>query len=66
MGRTHKDFNIVIRKQNLKQRVNFVCLGGNLMSKKRTISDIKRQIGIVRAAFQALGEVWSARDITTM
>ena len=29
-----------------------------------TISDIKRQIWIVRTAFQTLGKVWSARDIT--
>ena len=65
MGRAHKDFNIVIKNQNLKQTVNFVYLGGNLSSKEGTISDVKRWIGIVRAAFQALGKVWSARDITT-
>ena len=65
MRRAHKDFNIVMKNPNLKQTVNFVCLGGNLSSKEGTISDIKRWIGIVRAAFQALGKVWSARDITT-
>ena len=51
MGRVHKDFNIVIKNQNLKQTVNFVYLGGNLSSKEGTISDVKRQIGITRAAF---------------
>ena len=65
MGRAHKDLNIVIKNQNLKQTVNFVYLGGNLSSKEETTSDIKRQIGTVRAAFQALGKVWSARDIMT-
>ena len=65
MGRAHKDFNIVIKNQNLKQTVNFVYLGGNLSSKEGTISDIKRQIEIPRAAFQSLGKVWSARDTTT-
>ena len=51
MGRAHKDFNIVIKKQNLKQIVNFVYLRGNLSSKKGTISDIKRQIGTLRVVF---------------
>ena len=65
MGRAHKDLNIVIKNQNLKQTVNFVYVRGNLSSKEETTSDIKRQIGTVRAAFQALGKVWSARDIMT-
>lgn len=42
MGRGHKDFNIVIKNLNLKQTVSFVCLGGNLDSKERTISDVKK------------------------
>ena len=29
MGRAHKDFNIVIKNQNLKKTVNFVYLRGN-------------------------------------
>lgn len=65
MGSTHKDFNIVIKNQNLKQTVNFVHLRGIFSSSKGTISDIKRQIGIARIAFLALGKVWSIRDITT-
>ena len=32
---------------------------------EETISDIKRRIGIARAAFLVLGKFWSARDITT-
>ena len=64
MGRAHKDFNIVVKNQNLKQTVNFVYMGGCLNSKEETISDIKRWVGIARAIFQALRKVWSARDIT--
>ena len=45
--------------------VNFVYLGGNLSSKQETISHMERCIGIVRAAFQALEKVWSARDKRT-
>ena len=51
LGRAYKDFNIVIKNQSLKQTVSFVSLGGNLGSKERTISDVKRQRGITRAAF---------------
>ena len=65
MGRAHKDFNIVIKNQNLKQTVNFVYLGGNLSSKEGTTSDVKRQIGITRVTLQALEMIWSAKDITT-
>ena len=57
MGRAHKDFNTVINNQNLKQTGNFVYLGGNLSSKRGTISDAKKQIGIGKAAFQVLGKV---------
>lgn len=39
MGRVHKDFNIIIKNQPLKQTVDFVYLGGNLTSKERTISE---------------------------
>ena len=45
MGWAHKDFNIVIKNQNLMQTGNFVYLGGNLSSKERTILDVKRCIG---------------------
>ena len=65
VGRAHKDFNIVIKNQNLKQTVSFVYLGGNVSSNEETISDIQREIGIARPKFQALVKVWSARDITT-
>ena len=41
MGRARKDFNIVIKNQNLKQTVNFVYPGGKLSSKEGTISDVK-------------------------
>ena len=51
MGRVYKDFNIVIMNQNLKQTVNFVYLGGQLSSKKGTISDGKNQRGIGKIAF---------------
>ena len=37
LGRAHKDFNIVIKNQNLKQTGNFVYLEGNLSTKKKTI-----------------------------
>ena len=37
LGKAHEDFNIVIKKQNLKQTVNFVYLGENLSSKEGTI-----------------------------
>ena len=59
---TYKDFNIVIKNQNLKQTVNFVYLRGNLSSKEGSISEDKRQIGIGRPEFQALRKIWSARD----
>ena len=65
MVRASKDFNVVIKNQNLKQIVSFVYLGGNLSSKEGTTSDVQKRIGIVRAAFQALGKVWSARDTMT-
>ena len=45
--------------------MNFVYLGGNLSSNEEIISDIKRRVGIMRAALQALGKVWTARDIMT-
>ena len=61
MGRACKDFNIVIKNQNLKQIVNFVYLGGIFSSKEGTISDVKRWIGIVRAAFEALPGLVSKR-----
>ena len=64
MGRTHKDFNPVIKTQNLKQTSNFVYLGGNLSSKEGIILDVKRQTETERAAFQTQGKVWLARDIT--
>ena len=51
MERVYKHFNIGIMNHNLKQTVNFVYLGGNLSSKKGTISDGKKQIWIGRVAF---------------
>lgn len=39
MRRVHKDFNIIIKNQSLKQTVDFVYLGRNLISKERTISE---------------------------
>ena len=42
IGREHKDFNIVIKNQNLKQTTKFVSLGRNLSSKEGTISEVKR------------------------
>ncbi|KAK7801417.1 hypothetical protein U0070_027259 [Myodes glareolus] len=44
MGRAHKDFNIVIKNQNLRQTVNFAYLGGSLISKEGTVSDIRRAV----------------------
>ena len=55
LRRAHKDFNIIIKNQNLKQTVNFVCLGENLSSKEGAISVITRRIRIVRTVLQALG-----------
>ena len=63
MGRACKDFNIVIKNQNLKQTVNFVYQEGSFISEEGTISDVNKQIRIAKAAFQALEKVWSARDI---
>ena len=57
LGRAYKDFNTVRNNLNLNQTVNFVYLGENFSSKKRTISDIKRQNRIVKAEFQALRKV---------
>ena len=34
MGKSHKDFYIVIKNQNFKQTVSFIHLGKNLSSKK--------------------------------
>ena len=34
MGRAHKDFNIVIKNQDLNQIVNLACLGGNLSPRR--------------------------------
>ena len=56
MGHVYKDLNIVIKNQNLMQSTLFIW---------EQTSAQKRQIRIARAAFQALGKVWSARDITT-
>ena len=50
MGRVYKNFNIVIKNQNLKQTVYSVYLGGNLSSKEGTVSDVEMVIGIARAA----------------
>ena len=50
--------------KDLEQTDNFVYLGEHLSSKEGTISFVKRRIGNARAAFQALGKVGSARDIT--
>ena len=55
LGRAHKDFNIVAKNESLKQTVNVVYLGGNLSSKKQTISVIKRQIGIAGLNSRRLG-----------
>ena len=65
MGRVYKDFNILRKSQNLKQAISCVYLKENFSTKEETISYVKTQIRIVRAAFQALRKVWSARNITT-
>ena len=62
MGRVQKNFNTVIKNQNLKQTVNFVFLGGILSSKEGTISEADRDS---RTTFKARGKVWSARNIMT-
>lgn len=35
------------------------------VQRRGTISEVKRQIGLARTAFHALGNVWSTRDIMT-
>ena len=49
----------------VKRAAQNKCLRGKLSSRKGTISDVKKRIGIARSAFQALGKVWLARDVTT-
>lgn len=38
--KAHRDVHIGIKKQNLKETVNFVCLGGILRSREGTISEV--------------------------
>lgn len=55
----HKDFNIIIKNQKIRQP-NFLS-GRKRQFDGRDFSDVKRQVGISRPAFQALrkGFYWS-------
>lgn len=54
MGGVHKDFNIIIKNQKIRQP-NFLS-GRKRQFDGRDFSDVKRQVGISRPAFQALRE----------
>ena len=59
MRSAHKNFNILIMNQSMKQTFNFVCLEETSVQ-KRKLYQTSTEIRIARAAFQELGKVLSA------
>jgi len=63
LGEGDKQFRMVSDGQQLVQTESFVYLGGNICTHGGSEKDVERRIGLARGIWQALGKIWSSKEL---
>jgi len=64
LGAGSKKFHLEVNGQELEQTENFVYLGRNISMQEGSDKDVERRIGLARGTLQALGKMWSSKDLS--
>jgi len=63
LGWGDRKFRVEVDGQQLEQTEDFVYLGGNICTHGGSERDVERRIGLARGIWQALGKIWSSKEM---